>query len=228
MRNSDNLEELLSIDPIQVAEDLSGGNPYPALSLGAAIYFNELKRSALQKANDSYYNIPYAEFVSLVTENGFEEVYGWNFSSIPYGNEAPVQESYKIFWNAEHSVMVTAESYNGTQLNSAKMHLFATSKDTSNLFGLGGSSSPCDFVPEGYEHTRSLSFDVREGFRLKLNKILNMEGVMLLKEWPEQMFLWLLDYTQPKQEEYDYKALTAAVVARLPEHVRKAIGPFYK
>ena len=65
--------------------------------------------------------------------------------------------------------------------------------------------------------------DCREA--LKFNMTGLAENGRFLKKWIDRPFLWLCHYADTKVEGYSYEAINAEKIAKLPEHVRKAITP---
>lgn len=207
------LDDLLRFDPLDAAEKITGESYKTdretlSLGFGMAMLHNERKAEALRQTRDSHYGMTFAEFRTLLAELGFEEVLVETFA----GRDCP--ETFVIAWSPE-GVLAVCESYAGERLNSAKVLYNYRHPNGYPGFGLTSSGSMCGDLWVG-DH------DAREGVRHNLGRM--REAGEFVTPWRERPWLWLLTYMDTKGE-YDHEAITAARVARLPEHVRQAISP---
>ena len=63
--------------------------------------------------------------------------------------------------------------------------------------------------------------DAREAIKHKINGL--AENGVFLKKWKEQPFLWLLHHGDTKDEKYDYNALNAKRISKLPLDIQEII-----
>lgn len=231
------LAEALAYDPIAEAEKLVGKS-YKDEEAGdgvAALGFLMMRRQrektdALLLLNDdtNSFTQSFEEFTGVVRRLGFELVLEDEFQSQEWNPGDPTHtEKYTVWWR--DGLLLTVESYSGFKqigVNSAKFYGFwKADGEREDVWDVmhGCSGGLVKGWQEGEPYVMNLSFDCREGLR---NKLAQLEAVgSFLSEWPEKPFLWLLTYMDSKAEGYDYRAITAERISRLPEHVRKAITP---
>lgn len=209
---TDSIAKALTTDPLAEAEHLTGRSykdDGETMRLGFAIgmLHNEHKESLLQQGSDSYYNMPFAGQLDLFADLGFAEVYRETFA----GTDGA--ETYVILWHPE-GILATCESY-GTRRNAAKIYYNYRHQSGGYPGAVASGGGMNDGVWIG-DH------DAREGIRHNLDA-LRSEGAFL-SDWVERPFLWLLNYSETKGD-YDYAAINAAKIARLPEPVRRSISP---
>ena len=208
------ISEALKFDPLAAAETITGHSykdDADTMTIGMALGMahNKAKAAALRDSLDSYYNMPFADALDLFADLGFAEVLHDNFA----GTYGP--EEYVILWHPD-GILATCESYMGDRNNSSKILYNYRHHDGRYPSGLTSSGHMFGEVWVG-DH------DAREGVRHNLDA-LRAEGEFL-PVWVERQFLWLLTYMDSKVEGYDYQAITAERVNRLPENVRRAITP---
>lgn len=207
------LEQALSYDPLDDAETITGKS-YKAdevtSSLGLLLHLdhNAKKRELLVAAGDSHFTQTIGDFIAFLSSMGFEQVL---CEDIPN-----TEDKYRIFWRA--GVLVSFDSYWGDKSVNGGTAYFFFKGPREAIFG-GSSGYACEIdgqpVWDG-------SFDVREGLRMRLDK-LSAAGE-ILPMWPKDRWLWLLHYMDVKEEGYDHDAITASRVAKLPDHVRRALS----
>lgn len=206
------LRTALDFDPLLAAEKVTGqsykdDDDTARLGLGLALMHNQRKESLLRRARDSYFAMPFAEQLDLFGDLGFEEVYRETFDG--HGDD----ETYVILWHPD-GILATCESY-GTHRNSAKVYYNYRHPDGYPGGHLTSGGGMRDGVWVG-------NHDAREGVRHNLDAM-RAEGEFL-PVWVERPFLWLLNYSESKGD-YDYAAINAAKIARLPVDVQWRITP---
>lgn len=210
---AEQIEEALNFDALSHAEKLTGrsyksDHDTEQLGLGLHLAHGERKRDLLRSAGDTYWAQPMLEWIGVVEALGFELVH---VEPIP-----TTQDVFRIWWR-DDGLLLKADSYWGDKsVNSANVHF--------NYCGPRGAMHQCSngFAGEvAGEAVWRGNRDAREGLRFALDRM-QSQG-RFVNPWLEQGFLWLLHYMDTKQEDYDYRAITAARLAKLPERVRAAI-----
>jgi hypothetical protein len=218
--STDNLTDLLAIDPLAEAEHVTGKSykdDADTLHLGMAMHLvhAQAKRQALTATRDTHYNSTLPEQIDVFADLGFEPVLTDTFSGRSYSDEPAPDETFTILWNPA-GVLATVESYRGDGRNSAKMYY--------NWQPAAGHTA-WDVISSGHTTGSGVligDHDVREGLRHTFNRMTSLGA--FLPQWVERPWLWLLTYTDTDAQGYDHKAITEARIARLPENVRDAIG----
>ena len=214
-------KEIKDFDAIDTAERIFGVGEV-ATNFGIALFMenNARKREALEAMGDTHYNSSYAFFMEKAIQFGFQEIYHQEFQ---YKTRI---EQYKVFWNSM-GVLLVLESY-GNSVNNANIYFnwkSSNSKDPyqrpngSNSSWIGKNYKPAT-IDDFYGW--AVSLDVREGFISKMVQ-LGTEG-QFLPNWSQAPFLWLCNFSETKEENYDYKAIRDLKVSQFPEHVCEAIG----
>lgn len=202
----DEFKRLKAIDPIDIAEKLTGRSADNAdVSLGVAMpLMHEVQRQKKDLAiltDDTYFSMPMKDFKSTLKRMGFELVL-----------EDPLDEGnfYRIWWHKD-GFIISSDSYWGDKsVNGGNMYF---SFEPNKKYWVEGCS--------GGGGTHMYSYDIREGLRAKIEDL--RENGKFLNPWNQFPFLWLLSYMDTKVEGYDFKAITAARIARLPQEVQDCI-----
>jgi hypothetical protein len=114
-----------------------------------------------------------------------------------------------IFWRKDGVLLVT-DTY-GKRINNAKAYL-----------NYRGPWEACEKCSYGGGHP-SVEKDARKGLRFTLDRMKELGEI--LPKWEHRPFLWLLSYMDTKRKDYDYKAINAARIEKLPKEVQEAITP---
>lgn len=235
-------EDLLSVDPIQIAEDISGRkNPDPMVALSIAMVVNRAKKERLQLQRDSHYGMKAVEFEALAVELGFEvkaefpfvgRVSDGSVEGSPDEGES-YQEKFCVMQHPD-GVLLTLETY-CDNVNNAHIY-FGSNIGDQRLLLLGGSGTPATladgsspywvddervnpvFEPGKWHVYRSL--DVREGFRLNFEKILQYTSSFISPWTRHPMMLSLSDYMTWKLPEDEREDICAKRYQALPEETR--------
>jgi len=167
------------------------------------------KNALLFLNNDTSFDQTLEQFMGVLSKMRFDLVL-----------EDPIpntQDKLRILWG--HGVLICFDSYwDDKSVNGGKAYF--------NYQGPWNAMHRCSSGFAGKVDGQSVwlgDYDVREGLRNCLQSM--EEKGTILETWVQRPFLWLLDYNEPKVEGYDYKAITESRIARLPEHIIKAITP---
>lgn len=215
---TDKISTLLNFDPLCEAERITGES-YKDDSSTTAIGFllmqinNAEKEEALKSINDTYWNCPINDFLDILTEEGFALILKEDIND-GSGNK------FRIFWN--NGILVVFDSYyKDSVINGGHCYFSSEKKLYSRSVRLsGGWYGKDDYDIFHY------SFDIREGFRYKLNKIKNTAPI--LQEWfkgERDPFIWLVHYNE-RGNNVDYDAIIRERYSRFPESVRNAMKLF--
>ena len=207
------LEQLLTFDPLHFAEQVTGQSykeDKDTMAIGLALHLShgDAKRAALEAADDTHYSTRFADTLRIYQSEGFEIVLDDTFP----GHQG--DDRLVILWNA--GMLAVIESY-GSATNQNTVYLNWRVPEVSHM-GMSGHYAAKDITPDLIWVGDK---DLRDGTRHYLHR-LRAEG-QILPQWVEQPFLWLLTYRDDDVEGYDYKAINAERLSRLPEHVRKAV-----
>lgn len=217
-------DDILNFDPLLEAEKLTGKSykddrETMLMGAGLAILQNEQKEMELGLRGDSYYNISYSEYLEILADLGFQEVYSEEFVS----RWEQAREQFRVFWR--DGILLTTESYMGKSLNSATAYFNAEFEDgnapwrmslSGCLDGEAYDGDPRRYIWCGY-------FDAREGIR---HRLAQMEGqAKFLPKWTnERIYVSLLNYMESKVDFDEYDRIREMKLTLLPEHVRQAMG----
>lgn len=211
---SEELQKLLSFDPLSEAKKLTGKSykddlTTELLGFGLAISANRRKTAALANAGDTHMGMEFAAFVSVAAAEGFVELWRTPIAG-DYADQAV------IMWKAAEGLLLFAESYwGGESTNSARVYFnLGLNAEQSYPHGCSGGWHDGCFIG---------NFDAREGLRHHVSE-LRKHGT-LLDRWIKRPWLWLLTYQDSKPQNYDHAAINAERISKLPADVQLAITP---
>ena len=217
--SSETLDKILSFDPLEAAERLTGSSykesPGTAsLGMAMAQEHNRLKSRALSKAHDTFYDITFDDYLEVLKSLGFKEL----LSGVITGTEDEWEDKWVVYWR--DGVLIFSDSYwGGKGLNSGNAYFNYSSDDEKGPRPQGFSGSVVLDDTGGRVWVGSI--DVRQGLRHRLTAM--EQNGRLLGVWVEQPFLWLLHYNDTKTPGYSSKDINKQRVAQLPIEVQKAI-----
>lgn len=167
------------------------------------------------KERDTQLGGTWQEFIEIAKAYGFKCGFCQNF----IGNAREgVEEEEIIFFHEEKGLILHAESYDRTCVNSAMVYgeVKITGEELTDkqMYVL---YRPC--VNEN--KTCSFSVQVVSGFCYHLDAI--SEACELSKTWSTDHFLWFLNYMDVKVENYDYKKINQQKIAACTPEVQKII-----
>lgn len=220
-----NQKELLNFDTFLEAERITGRSYIEfnveeqmfALALHAK--HSEAKREMLKINNDTHFSMKWVEFKHLMRVNGYKLGLSYKFDNEGNKNEAA------LFYNNE-GIVIWSTSYFDS-LNEAKLYaqigfegeikyvtktnkfwektyqeLVMTPELLSARESLGGFSHDAFMnIGKGIH----ISLDCREGMFYRLNEV--KKHFTFYKEWTSSPFLWLLDFSETKNDNYDLKKI---------------------
>ena len=232
------LDRLLSFDPLGAAEELTG-HSYKEDDGTQALGFlllqsnSQAKKDALQATNDTYWMIDFLDAVDVALDLGFTPIYA---QALPdKGFHPGTTVHWQAYWR--DGILLVLESYND-HLNKANMYFNwrNNSGETTWLpwdLGLSGGwdrrtrvdgrrAAHDEDIP-GDPWTLVVHTDVREGFRRKLERIEEMDGY-ILPEWYIRPFLHFVSHADESDKTTDdYKTLTREKIERFDPTVRDII-----
>lgn len=214
------LARLLRTDPLAEAEKITGkdytqDDETMRMGFGFVAALNAVKQAAFINAADTHMNISLEDALRLFSIMGFDELLCDEFQGTSYGASEADNETYRILWHSK-GVLATVESYRETKLNMAKIYYNIEFPMESFDWSVTSSGSFVSDTVWAGDH------DAREGVRHKLRQL--EEAGSFLPVWVKAPFLWLVDYSQSREDGYDYKAINASRISRLPIDVQLAIG----
>lgn len=175
----------------------------------------ERKKALLTAAGDSHYGMPYGDLLYIAEEMGFVPIFEHKFVGKSYCSEPAPNETFTVLWNAEFGMLMTAESYMGTGLNTGNVYynIKPNNLETNEFFRYTGSGCTRDGVWVGHH-------DIKEGVKSRIEALKSVGT--FLPVWTERPFLWLLTYMDPEGV-YDHKAINEERISHFPEDVQNAI-----
>lgn len=218
------IEELLSVDPLALAERLTGKS-YKAddttsnLGLALALHLNERKAAALKVRGDTSFETPFLATLQIAHELGFTTSYVQLFQ----GRE--VQERYAVLWR--NGILMVLESYAGTRVNNLQLYFDFKYSDSDKLWSIPMSSYPIS----DQDGIRGCHLVVREGLRMRLDQLENA-GEFVVPWVSDRKNLWLTNYATVRENHTNelsevvdwYLGNTAKIVAQFPDEVKRGIG----
>lgn len=216
--NPNDIRTLLHFDPLAAAEDMTGQSykdDSDTSALGFAIHLQhaKVKQAALESTGDTYFRMDYAQATAVYERLGFVKV-----ATFPFIGSDDKSDELSLWWHAD-GLLLKAETYRTTGLNASTVFYNFRLREPRHPEAWSRLSS---HGPIDGSDARTGSHDAREGLAANLAGL--REVADLMPAWEEQPFLWLLTYMDTKDDDYDYKAITAERVAALPADVRAAVG----
>ena len=226
---TDNLHDLLKVDPLAEAEKITGQSyktdeTTSALGMLMHMMHHDRVREAAEATGDTHYNSTFEQALTVFLDLGFEVVLKDTFE----GRSGGAQETYLVLWH-DYGILGTLESFGGTGMNNAMIY-YNVMSGAPLEWDVTSSGRYAVYDAELHAFVWAGYHDVRIGFRSKFSAL--KEAGTFLPRWVESPHLGLMTYRDwddvPKTDRghTDYSAADdtrAARIARLPEHVRKMI-----
>lgn len=218
-------KDILNFDPVATAEALIGKrheewdvetDGMSALML--AIVTNQAKEEHLKSIGDTHSGITWIDFIEIAKAYGFKSGYCQKFTGTGWSRK-DVEEEEIIFFHEEKGLILHAESYDGKSVNSARVYgevKIGDKLEKNQWEALNG----CSHGGNG-NGTMSFDVDVREGFRFHLDAL--SEAFEFSKNWTKVPFLFLLNYMDTRDENYNYKKINKQKIDACTPEVRKII-----
>lgn len=207
--------ELLKRDSLYEAEKLVGpGDNATKLGIIMMQQLSREKEDALSVLGDTHWRMTYEECVQVLERAGFEKIY--------HETHGENNDAYEIWWHSA-GLLLTSESYTGSKRSVNMIQVYynwvPTSLDNAYQYtSSGGFDEMADGTMVWGGH-----HDGREGWLTHLKQL--REHGHFLANWFHQPFLWLLNYSESRDKDYDYKAINKLKYVVLPTRVQQAIGP---
>jgi hypothetical protein len=112
-----NIKKEQNFDSLSEAEKITGKSykeDETTSWLGLAMHLDHVKRmeSLMNSTNDTKFSEKTENYISKVTEFGFEEVYRESFIDIKWDNK---QECFYVFWHKEYSILLCFDTFKGNR-----------------------------------------------------------------------------------------------------------------
>lgn len=221
MKMTNEFDNMLNLDPLLEAEKITGQSykdDEETLSLGMLLHMAKSKqvREELSLRNDTHFGISWTDALAIYEDLGFVEVFSEEFVDKGFYKKDPEKtEVFKVFWR--NGFLLTAESYSKqTTLNSSNLYYNWIPNDEKSAYhhtssGHYDKNSDEVLVWSG-DH------DAREGLR---NIISNLESNgEILDQWQFVPWLWFLNFSVTKEENYDYRTENTRVISHFPAEVQ--------
>jgi hypothetical protein len=176
---------------------------------------NQRREDLLMIAGDSIFSDKLPRYQGVISAEGFECVL-----IEPFTGSNGEEEHFFIYWHPD-GILLVFDTHQSIHINGGNFYYNIDFKEP-RARSLPISSG-------GFEHAEdgrliwTGSHDCREAIKFRIREL--REHGTFLNPWVHRPFLWLLHYMDTKVPGYDYKAINEARIAKLPEHVRKALGP---
>ena len=209
------IEAALNFDSLHEAEKITGisyKDDESTALLGMALMMSQRKRKdrLLADARDTNsWSQTLAEWMAVVDDMGFRLL---SCEDIP-----GTGDKYRIWWH-DDGILLHSDSYYNDKVCSSATAVF-------NYVGPRNAMHSCSSSFAGEldgSEVWDASRDARDGLRFALDRM--RECGRFVKPWLRWGFRWLLHYGDTRTEDFDYAAITAARLARLPDDVRAATG----
>lgn len=223
---SDLIENLLNIDPLDAAEQLTGSSykdDAGTAALGMLMMFerNDRLTQALTAADDTLLINDVDRYLRIIHEMGFELGLKMPFTAKSlYDDADTINETFYVFARRD-GFLLAFDTYDTTRVNSAHLYYcLATDDDTwHTCVSSGGGMSIGDdkYVWCGHHNAR-------HALRHTVEKLKTQATVLPI--WPEhnKAWLWLLTYADTREDGYDSKAINAERLEMLPSWIRQMIN----
>ena len=177
---------------------------------------NERKGDYLASIGDTYFRMSWDDFKNLLIRKGFVSALEYDIN-----HDGDINQ-FIIYYNPIKGLIVTAGSYwNNSSINGGTLYGEIQANDESDVrdiftwINTGGCIDTEKLIFE-------TSHDVREGLFSRLDA-LETAGKFLPVWTNKNRFLWFLDYTETKIEDYDYKQITKEKIEKCPDELKKII-----
>jgi len=220
----DKTSEILKRDTLAETEKIVGKEHYSEFSkeeelfaLCRGLNFNKAKREHLQSIGDTHFGTTWAELKTMLIDFGFIEGY-----SYPIEDPEEEQKNEAILWyHPDKGLILFATSYYGTSVNGGtcygeiKAHAGDKNRDIIwEWLSTGGKIKDTDVW--------ETSWDIREGMFHRI-KMLESAGTFQKKWKNKDRFLWFVDWSESKPDDYDYKTISSKKLKKCPKAMRDII-----
>jgi hypothetical protein len=203
-------EKILKHDSLAESEKILGDKHWSEFSedetkfsMGKFMMDNEIKKDYLKSIKDTYWRIPWDEFISVIEAYGFKRAWSQIFIDSDE-TKTNKQEEEIIYYHKDKGLVLWAESYtlcSQKDINKGTVFSIADIEGTEEWWKYREGSSG---VYDGFLH---MDFDIREGVIHKIEKISNLK---LLNKWnAKQEWMHFVNFDESreiyKDDNRDYK-----------------------
>lgn len=215
-------KNLLNLDPICEAEELIGKrcenweHDESVAALGLFMLANKYKEEHLKSIGDTYFDIPFNDFITIIKEYGFECGYYHDFK-----DDGKKQQEEVIYFHKDKGLILYANSCFDKIINDAKVY-GEVEIDWKNhdRHKFVEAMYHCSHGDNG-NGTMYFNLDGREGLISNLEVI--SDTFVFSKQWTKAQRLWFLNYVDTEKENYDYNEINKQkILSSMPE-VQKII-----
>lgn len=216
--NRKDLKKLLDLDPIKLADDVTGDREQSD-ALGFAISFirGRMIKKEMKDRNDTYYGIPLTDFRRIMIETGFELIYEEEFVAKGYDGEED-RDIQLIYWKDDEALLLSVDSYwNQKSINSGRIY-YNWASDILNMneiyaYGLISSGHFVKTDPPIW----SGQYDIREALNYHLENLRTYGH--FLSPWVETPYLWLLHYMDSKVNGYSVEEIVKRKLGKVDKRI---------
>jgi hypothetical protein len=237
MTQNDLTESILNNDPVNNTEKLikktweQFNTVEETFMIGSAFIQNQQKAEYLKSIGDTYYCMPWDDFIQLIQKNGFKEGLKYEFNPKPEYEDCIKTEEAIIYYRPD-GLIIWATSYdNKVVVNGGKLYGFIETKNLKNEPETNNIMSRCSHDSWRYygRETNEMVwrdyiyfiYDIREALIYTINKI--HDKANFISPWPERPFLWFLDYNDEHIPGYDYLAINDKKISMCCSEVQHII-----
>jgi hypothetical protein len=240
-------DEILSVDPIAEVEKVLNkhhsefNHDEGLMMLVNALHTNEIKSNYLKSLGDTHFSISWDDFISLIESYGFKKGLRYNFD---HRNGESIEEAV-LYYHPEKGLVIWATSYfnglnGGTMYGQVKSREKVEYETVIDKWGERQVMKMTDKLEEAYKSLNKCShgsfcdietgldfhYDVREALINKIEQI--GENLEFVTKWNKKPFLWFLDYTEEKDPNYDYVAITKEKISKCPVELQEIVSIYMK
>lgn len=217
--------DILNFDPVAAAETLIGKRHEEwdtetdgRAALGLVLAANQAKMEHLESIGDTHFGTTWQEFIEIAKAYGFKNGYCQKFTGNDWSDKCVEEEI--IFFHEEKGLILHAESYGGESVNSAKVYGEVKTNDGNLEKKHWEALNGCSHGGNG-NGTMYFEVDVREGFRFHLDAL--SEVFEFSKSWTKVPFLWLLNYMDTEDKNYNLEKINKQKINASTPEVSKII-----
>lgn len=214
------LEKILKYDPLAEAEKDTGASYKESQFTMNIGLFNHLehvqkKEEALFEADDTVLSNDLDRYLRIVQDIGFEKVLELPFAGHSSGGDRIYDERIFIFWR--DGILLVFETYMEDGVNGGHFYYNWAPHNFKEAFHYTSSGSYVHDDPWIWAGDH----DCREALRFHIRRL--EENGTILPVWKGRPFLWLLNYMDTKDDNYDHDQINRERIAMLPKDIQKAI-----
>lgn len=140
--NAEQIQKFLEIDPIAVAEKITGTNDpnnkaLQEVSLVSGVVFAGLKQDMLKELGDSNYGNSLEDYLDILGELGFKIAAQFPF----VGNNSGVEEMLYVFAIKEKGIVLVFDTYAGERVNGGNFYYCWKPSTIASTYGVTSSGS---------------------------------------------------------------------------------------